>query len=606
MKLMFKNIFRIICFVFFISSILTLFIYETLSLQLVFPVSGLEYFLRITTSFILCIVPAIAVLYFRSNYKNKYVYSFLLTIFCVYYFVLFLLFIYFNTTTNFFGINFLLDNFEEAIFTVKSIFGTARLFFILSLFLFFVISFIITANFIKLSDSKILNIFKKIIANLFILFIIFASLEFYFHYEKPLLLDFMDNIFINKDVVYQEYQTDYSTIVDRYFNFKLEEFNLEKVQENLPDIYFIHLESVSGDFMDKYIIPNFDKYSKENGVVFDNFYSNSIQTLRSQESILCALPPSLGGYFQNKFDSKRLLCIPKILSHYGYKTLFFKDHDLNFSKTGKFMSDIGFGELHSSDIMKEGDPYYKWGFREDVFYRRVYEYLENYREHRKFVYIAISATNHLPFNVQEEFNDLPIKQVKTFTDKLKNTTYVQDKYLKVILDELKNDKKEKYIFIFGDHPWPTNYHKNNYFNEKFAYRENFHTVFSVLHFGEGESLLNFGDKIEDSYNQIDFLKSILDLLKIKNSNKYLGNSFFEDLLKENETQTMQNCSISVQPYSNRYISLFYANKHYIYDIKNKESYYFDILKNKYETQQHNISQNDFLGFYNKCKKLIGY
>lgn len=604
MKFKFLNTLKSFCVIFFFLCILLFFVFEVLVLQANFPTKGLENFSRSMNGFILCIIPFLFLVFFSK--KNKYLWYFVFSIFCLYYFLLSFLLKYFFTTNSFFDINFFIDSLHEAFFTLSSIFSILDFVCILLFFIFFAISFFISSNFIISIKSKFQNILKYTIFILLFILIFFVGLEFKYNYEKPLILDFVGTLLVNNDVVYKQYKEDYNLIANRYFNFSIDDFSIKEENTNLPDIYFIHLESVNGDFMNKNIIPNFDNYSNENGITFDNFYSNSMQTLRVQESILCALPPSMGGYFQYQFNAKNLTCLPKIFNKFDYKTFFFKSHSLEFSETGKFMKDIGFNEIHNGDIMKNEDTYYKWGFREDIFYKRIHENLKQYENQKKFVYIAVSTTNHYPFVVYDKLDNLPVKNPISVVDRIKNTTYIQDQYLKYVLDELKKDNREKYVFVFSDHPWPINEHKGNVFNEIFAYRENFQVPFALLYFGNNKDKFNMGSRILDLHNQIDFLKTILDLYKIETKNNYLGNSFYCELLKDRKNCSENNCSISVQPYSNKYITFFYDNMHYIYDIKKKQAYYFNLLSDKKEEQQKIISQSEFLEFYDKCKNLIGY
>lgn len=580
--------------------------FETFFTNTGFFTLGIEDIFRIITNCILCILPFLFFIYFQRTKKNKYLWYFLFVVSCLYYLFLSFLLIYLIITSSFFDIDFFVDNFNDAFFTVRSIFNSMEFFYAILFFIFFILSYFVSTNFLIIKKNVNRRDLKYIIIFLSFLVVLLATIQLHFKYEKGLLVDFVGTFFMKNDIVYEQYQKDYSYTFHKYMNFDPNGFT-RNGDNSLPDIYFIHLESVNGDLMNKSVIPNFDNYSNENGLVFDNFYSNSIQTLRAQESILCALPPSMSGRFRYNFDTKNIICIPKILSKYNYKTLFFKSHDLKFSGTGKFMFDIGFEETHNADIMKNGDIHYTWGFREDVFYRRVYEYLQKYKDDRKFVYIAVSTTNHYPFFVYDnKYDNLPIKNPKSVSDRIKNTVYIQDQYLKVILEELKNDKREKYVFIFSDHGWPLDYHAGNIINESNGYMENFRIPFAFLYFGDKDNYFDLKNKVSKPYNELDFLKTTLDLLDIKTNNNYLGNSFYCELLKNKEKCNKKSCSMSIQPYSDKYITFFYDNKHYIYNIRKREAYYFDISTDKYEKYKNSISQAEFLEYYNICKNIIRY
>ena len=72
-----------------------------------------------------------------------------------------------------------------------------------------------------------------------------------------------------------------------------------------------------------------------------------------------------------------------------------------------FSRSIGFDELHDADVMKPGDKLLSWGYPEDVFYQRVFEYLERYRGQKIFAYIGVNTTNHFPFYDEEKRQAFP-------------------------------------------------------------------------------------------------------------------------------------------------------------------------------------------------------
>lgn len=361
MRLKFLQIFKIFCLICFASIVLTFigcdvfFIHKK---EMISSVPIHEYILKIVTSLILGILPIFFLIYIKQINKNKYFWYFIFLFFCLYYLFLFLLLSYFIVTENFFDLDFFVDNIHEAFFTISHFFDGFSIIFILVFCLIFISTFFISVNIFKLQSYFAKKIIKIIIIISSIILIVSVFIQFYLGYEKGLFLNFINTFFIHNDRVYQQYNNDYDSLVDRYFSFDINNFQIDN-EKDLPDIYFIHLESVSGYLKDKSIIPNFDNYSKQYGINFDNFYSNSMQTLLAQESILCALPPSMNGYFKYKFNPENLICIPEILSNAGYKTLFFKSHNLEFSGTGKFMSQIGFSEVHNNDIIKPKDIQYK-------------------------------------------------------------------------------------------------------------------------------------------------------------------------------------------------------------------------------------------------------
>lgn len=355
-------------------------------------------------------------------------------------------------------------------------------------------------------------------------------------------------------------------------------------------IFFVHLESVNSFLISDDITPNLMRISQK-GIFFPEFYGSSVQTLRGQESILCGLPPALANTLMDQVGPekiKQLFCLPKILKTLGYKTLFFKDDNLEFSHTGDFMLSIGFDEVHNYDIMQPNDPELGWGFREDIFYQRVLEYLQkNYQDQKVFVYIATSATNHIPFKINDQkYQSLvPFTQPKNFKEKITNTTFIQDAYLGYFFDLLdKNYLINSSFFIFSDHSWPIGIHPNNIFNERGHYEENFLTFLTFIPPKDKTDFYQPSKIVKTRYSQMDILPTIFDILGIKKDD-FLGNSFISEISKQPfDFKFKKNLIISVQPYSGGFISVIDFPTKYLFDIYQRQIWSFDLLTDPLENQ----------------------
>src|SRR3989339_664363 len=174
-------------------------------------------------------------------------------------------------------------------------------------------------------------------------------------------------------------------------------------------------------------------------------FGKSVQTILGQENILCSLPTSFYLNLSDNRDVSNILCLPEFFSNLDYKTFFMKSFDLNFAQTGKLMNDLKFNEVHATDIMKEGDKTYKWGYRDDIFWERAFDYLqENKKEKYNFAYIEVGPTNHWPFSTPEELRDLaPYKNPKNHQERFINTTFLQDMFLQIALDRIDKMFPEK-------------------------------------------------------------------------------------------------------------------------------------------------------------------
>lgn len=331
-------------------------------------------------------------------------------------------------------------------------------------------------------------------------------------------------------------------------------------QDNL---FMIHLESINSKIVNSTNTPELINISNNHGIFFPQIQSSSVLTIRSQEVILCGTLPSLGPNLspQNHI-TKHLNCLPKILKDAGYHTMFFQSYaNLQFANTKQFLSNIGFNEVHSDDIMKPEDKELVWGYPENIFYKRVFEYLAKQKDKKIFAYIAVSSTNHHPFYNEEKTQvypqfkkSVPFINPTNLVEKLTNTTYIQDAFFGEMIKNhyLPNYSDNSNLLVFGDHSWPIEIHKGNKYNENQAFQENFVSTLSFLPSKQNHDTYNIGHKVTQLYNHIDILNTILDIQNITKTNK-IGNSFFQSIIKTPNEESSQICMISVQPFTNKYI-----------------------------------------------------
>ncbi len=274
------------------------------------------------------------------------------------------------------------------------------------------------------------------------------------------------------------------------------------------------------------------------------------------------------------------------------------------------MKNIGFSEIHNSSIMQKEDPKLTWGYREDVFYDRIIEYLDQDNFENKFVYIAVSSTNHYPFNIDTDSFDgaLPfdIKEKTTINNivkKLSNSVYIQDNYFGKLMEKLIKDPQKKYIFIYSDNSWPIGLHDNNNFNEAMAYKENFSIPLTFISVG-GDNFKK-SEIVKNYYSQIDLFNTTLELFNIEAKKKYLGNSFYSELIEGNGNQNndKSKCILSIQPFSDKFFSFIKDNTHYIYNMYTKDFFYYDLLNDIKESNP--IESSDLEVFYNDCTDFDG-
>lgn len=370
------------------------------------------------------------------------------------------------------------------------------------------------------------------------------------------------------------------------------------------NIIVLQLESLNSDLLDQKTTPNLTKIAND-GVYMPKMQSSSVNSLRALESILCGLIPSLSLDISklgvNLYD---LNCLPKILSKNDYKTFYFMSADV-LNDTKPFVTKVGFDETHFEDIMKPNDKKLNWGYRDDIFLQRVFEYLEKYKGEKLFVFIDLSS-NHFPFwdlSKQElpEFNSkIPYLNPKTFKEKLQNTTFIQDTFIGEFYEKYKKEyANNTALIVFGDHSWPYGIHNNNNYNENNIWQENLVTPFIYIPVKTKVRQYAVGGKINKIYSQYDVPSTILDTLEIFDS--FNKQSFFNELIKPSETNINNACIISTQPYSGGYISLLKYPEKYIFNLRKQVVDTYDLNKdpNELSPKENNITQN-YLNILEGC------
>jgi hypothetical protein len=342
-------------------------------------------------------------------------------------------------------------------------------------------------------------------------------------------------------------------------------------------LFVVHLESLNAKLVTPETTPSLLRISKGRGVLLPSIQSASMLTIRGQEAILCStLPTLVWNLASSSALSNGLVCLPRILKHLGYRTMFFHSFaDLNSANTDLFMKWIGFDERHSTDIMKPGDKLLRWGWAEDVFFRRISEYLEGFRNDKLFVYIAVHSTNHYPFYndektlaYPEQVARIPYRSPKTLKERLANSTFLQDHFFGEMYDGWFDRvfAEHSHMLVIGDHSWPIGIHAGNESNDHGAFQENFVTSMAFIPARRtANRSFRVGSRVSALYSQLDVLPTILNIYGI-NGLHYFGRSFLSDLIKPNNQISSSRCLVSVQPFSGKQIVTIRYPIKLIYDL----------------------------------------
>jgi len=380
------------------------------------------------------------------------------------------------------------------------------------------------------------------------------------------------------------------------------------------NFFIVQLESLNSKAVNKTITPNLTGIAQTNGIFFPNIQGSTVDTILSEEVTLCsALPTLYGSLSQSPSLTGNMACLPKILKKYGYKTLFFGNYpDLGFANYGDFMREIGFDEVHSADIMTEEDNSkysLPWGYREDVFFQRVFDYIEKYKNEKMFVYIAVSATNHFPFYQKNSFKyfkqEVPFPDPSDSYEKMADTTFIQDYYFGQLYNGMfyKKYGENSDLMVFGDHSFPF---KNSVFSFSGFRQENFATSAAIIPSSGSKEKLQIGKTLTQFYGQNDYLPTILDLLNIDIAGyAFMGKSIYSDFSRDDKNssgdKSQNRCLISVQPFSEGFISALEFPEKYVFSIRNNTVIKFNLKTDPDEkTPIYEKMNSDYAGILKNC------
>ena len=217
------------------------------------------------------------------------------------------------------------------------------------------------------------------------------------------------------------------------------------------------------------------------------------------------------------------------------------------------MTNIGFDEVLADRIMQAGDESSIWGYKEDIFYKRAIDYLkDNKQDAKNFIFLEVGPTNHWPFKTPEGLEkEVPYEKPNNQKERLANTTFLQDKYLKIALEGIDDIFPEKNytLIVLGDHSWPIEVHEGNEFCGSYAYEENFLSSIVLV---SGDESIERGTVVEGHYSQMDIFPSILELLGLEVASNKFSNSFVSELKAGGKKKEVE--ALLIQPFSDRLIS----------------------------------------------------
>jgi arylsulfatase A-like enzyme len=303
-----------------------------------------------------------------------------------------------------------------------------------------------------------------------------------------------------------------------------------------PHVIVLFMESWSAYYTDRSrpdggtITPVFDRRRRE-GLAFDHFYGNSVQSSRGHFTTLCSIIPMFRGKEFVDLPGTRFHCLPQVMRDEGYSTFFFSaTADPEFDFADEVFRRLGFGDVRWAEEKTAAiDPASWWGtgIQDDVFYRRFFSALDEKlaRDPDAPIFAVLGNTSHhYPFNRGPQHVPAPGYATKYQRDFVASLS-AADGWLDAFFVELERRPafRDALVVLVGDHSFPADEH-GIHFNGLGAYEEAFRTGFALRWPGHVPPRL----ETKQAASQLDLAPTIVDLLQLRTSTHFTGRSLFAE------------------------------------------------------------------------------
>ncbi|MCK4934724.1 MAG: sulfatase-like hydrolase/transferase [Simkaniaceae bacterium] len=300
--------------------------------------------------------------------------------------------------------------------------------------------------------------------------------------------------------------------------------------KELPNIIFLFMESfrakdigaLGGSFD---VSPNFDRLAKE-GILFSNFYANSIKTSRSLTSSLFGIPSDIDTRDGSSDSSFPLISIADILANAGYQTAYLHNGEIAFENQFDFLSSHGFETVYGKDdILKHfpNAPSSSWGLPDEYLMQYATKWL---KEQKSPTFLTMfTMTNHHPWIIPDDYNPPKFpSHLKPNHRKYLETFHYSDQALGKFASTLDD---QTILFVLGDHGQAMGEHMQNFTQQKGLYEENIHVPLLIY----AKDRIKIPKIIPDISSQLDLIPTVMDMLGIQAVNHSIGSSLLRKVNK---------------------------------------------------------------------------
>lgn len=350
------------------------------------------------------------------------------------------------------------------------------------------------------------------------------------------------------------------------------------IQEKPMHVFLIIVESLNADVVGA-MDPSGRAYTpylnqlKSTSVVVDRFYGNSIQTAKGHFGLLFSFIPSLKGKVFVKYPDIRIKSIASVLSDNGYESIAFSAyHNRNFDNTTSFFLTHGYDEyetVRSYLTPKDFDDRLDWGVKDEVYFKRFFEYFDQRSSNAPTFYTLMTIANHFPFNSMKPKDKLIYPSPQDIHENYANSVHLVDRGIARFYEELKKRGlfENSLVIITSDHAFPMGAH-GNYHLESGYHEDSFRIPFFMTWPAKLAP-----QTIKKVASQMDVAPTILDLLSIsEESSNFQGGSIFDGSSAP---------IFLVQPYAKHFSVVRFPYKYRFFEDTQKE-YVYDLVADPFE------------------------
>ncbi len=309
-----------------------------------------------------------------------------------------------------------------------------------------------------------------------------------------------------------------------------------------PNVIVIFTEGTSARTIGVYnkkfkdLTPNMDLFANdENTMIVRNYYNHTAATYRGLHGQLCSLYPKYGGVggWHDNIDKMPVVdykCLPHILNHNNYDTIYLNMHYKNASSNEEMVAHFGFNDIESADTL---GPKYIQNFKktrgdflkDQESYEVLINYLKKHKESQKPFFLAM-------YTVQTHaWVDTDSNGIKFGDGKINglNTIYNLDSAFGKFWKYFKNSRyyNDTIIVFTADH---AHYYEKSFVKIMKKYNEQ---SYQKIFVDKIPLLIYMPQKFKKEYDahnntSIALAPTIVQLLGIPNErNSFVGVSIFE-------------------------------------------------------------------------------